>query len=181
MPPPLPRHPPGRRPLVFASLGTSHNTRRELFRTVIDALGDAPFDVLVSTGGGPVKVRDLEPLPSNVDVREFVCPREVLAETTVHITHGGCNSVHESLLAEVPLICLPQRFDQLPLSERIEQLGVGYRVPEEPRAIRAAVDELATNGDRGRLSALSQLLGEYDGRGRMGRIVTAVLAEESAH
>jgi MGT family glycosyltransferase len=179
MPPPPKRPPPRPRPLVYASFGTSHNARQDLFHTVIEALREQPLDLLVSTGGGPVQTRDLEPLPPNVEVREFVPAREVLAGAVVHISHGGCNSVHESLLAEVPLICLPQGFDQLPLSDRLEELGVGRRVPEEPIAIRTAVAELAKYRDRAQLSWLSRRLREYDGAARLDTIVTTTLAGES--
>ena len=106
--PPPPAAPKSGRPLVYACFGTTYNPRPGLFRTVIDSLGEEPCDVLVSTGGGIVSATDLRPLPPNVELRKFVPAREVLARASAHITHGGCNSVHESLLAAVPMACLPQ-------------------------------------------------------------------------
>jgi len=46
---------------------------------------------------------------------------------------------NESLVAGVPLVCLPQAFDQIPLSRRIAQLGVGVIAAEDPGAVRRAV------------------------------------------
>src|SRR5205807_4235702 len=158
----------GDRPLVYVCFGTSFNRRAEEFHAVIEALADEPVDVLISTGKGPFSAADLEPLPANVVVRDFVPARDVLARASVHITHGGCNSVHESLLAGVPMLFMPQAFDQFPLADRIELLGAGRIVWEEPEAIRAGVrwlllDELP----RSRANDLGEHLATYDGESRV--------------
>src|SRR4051794_19203730 len=69
---------PDDRPLVYVCLGTSFNTRAEVFRAVIEGLADEPVDVLISTGGGELSAADFDPLPANVEVRDFVPGREVL-------------------------------------------------------------------------------------------------------
>jgi MGT family glycosyltransferase len=174
--------PPEGRPLVYACFGTAYNTRPELFEAVVTGLADEPFDVLVSMGNGPfVSAADLEPLPPNVSLHDFLPSREVLARASVHITHGGCNSVHESLLAGVPMVCLPQAFDQFPLSGRLEALGVGLVADEEPIDIRKAVRLLLqSNKARTRASELSDHLARYDGEGRVAGVIDRVLAENAA-
>lgn len=181
MSPPPPREEPRTRRLVYACFGTLYNTRPELFRFVIEALGRQPFDVLISTGDGHVSAEQLRPLPGNVEVREFVPAREVLARAAIHVTHGGCGSVHESLLAGVPMVCIPQAYDQVPLSERVEALGAGAVAEEEPAAIRAAV--LSLLGDartRRRVAELGDHLVGYDGEGRVAAIVERVVAGAEA-
>jgi MGT family glycosyltransferase len=180
MTPPPQAEPPGERPLVYACFGTSYNFRTELFTAVIEGLAGQPFDVLVSTGGGRIATSELEPLPANVVVREFVAARAVLARATVHITHGGCNSVHESLLAGVPMVCVPQGFDQLPLSQRIEQLGAGSIAAEDPVAIRDGVRALLDSGSaRARARELSEHLAGYDGEQRVAAVLERVLSEHA--
>jgi len=175
MSPPPPREEPRTRQLVYACFGTSYNTRPELFRSVIEALGRQPFDVLISTGDGDVSAEELRPLPENIEVRDFVSARDVLARAALHVTHGGCGSVHESLIAGVPMVCLPQAYDQFSLSERVELLGAGVVAQGEPAAVRAAV--LSLLGDaraRGRTAQLAEHLRRYDGEARLAAIVERV-------
>jgi MGT family glycosyltransferase len=170
--PPPPPNPDRDRPLVYACFGTAQNRRTELFRIVIAAMAGQPAELLISGGGRDLSAEDLGPLPSNVIVREFVSAREVLARASVHITHGGCNSVHESLVAGVPMVCLPQAFDQVPLSRRVAELGVGEVTEEDPgavaRAVLALIDDPMT---RGRTEALSERLQRYDGESRVAAAV----------
>jgi MGT family glycosyltransferase len=170
-PPPAPQLGRGR-PLVYTSFGTTYNRRAELFQTVISGLTGEPVDVVISTGRGSVTPEDLAPLPPNFDVHDFVPTQEVLARASVHITHGGCNSAHESLLAGVPMVCLPQAFDQLPLSRRIEQLGVGLVSEEDPVEVRRSVRSLLRDPEAHRRArALSEHLLHYDGEARVGAAV----------
>lgn len=169
------------RPLVYVCFGTSFNVRPELFRAVIDALAHEPADVLISTGRGPVATADLGPLPANVVVRDFVPAGEVLARASAHITHGGCNSVHESLLAGVPMLFIPQAFDQFPLAGTVALLGAGRVAKENTEEIREGVrwlllDELP----RARADDLGEHLASYDGETRVAEIVERMLAGSSA-
>jgi MGT family glycosyltransferase len=176
-PPPDPETDP---PLVYASFGTAQNRRTSLFRLVIRALANQPVRLLVSTAGRRLGASELGPLPPNVVVRESVPVREVLASSTVHITHGGCNSVHESLVAGVPMVCLPQAFDQIPLSARVAELGAGVIAEQDPDAVGAAV--LGLLGDdhaRARSVALSAHLQEYDGEARVAAAVASCVESAS--
>ncbi len=166
--PPPPRRPEDRPPLVYACFGTAQNRRTELFRLTVEGLAAQPVRLLISTAGRTLGSEDLGPLPSHVTVRESVCVREVLACASVHITHGGCNSVHESLHAGVPKVCLTQAFDQIPLSARVAELGLGVVAQEDPGAVASAVASLL--GDvqaHARARAMSERLQRYDGEAQV--------------
>lgn len=179
--PPPPPVPNGERPLVYVCLGTSFNARRAVFRAAIDGLADEPVDVLISTGKGRFSTEDFEPLPANVEVRDFVPTREVLARARLHVTHGGCNSVHESLLAGVPMLLVPQAFDQFPLAQRIERLGAGLIVEETPAAVRAGARWLVEDEVvHARTRELGDHLASYDGQGRVAAVVARALAGNPA-
>jgi MGT family glycosyltransferase len=181
MEPPPPRAPRDGRPLVYVCFGTSFNTRAGHFRAAIQGLADEPVDVLVSTGGGRIASEQLGPLPANVTLRDFVPGREVLARASLHITHGGCNSVHETLLAEVPMLLMPQAWDQWPLAGRVEGLGAGLIVEESPDAIRTAARWLLEDdGVAARVGELGRHLAHYDGESRLADAVDRVLAENPA-
>jgi UDP:flavonoid glycosyltransferase YjiC (YdhE family) len=95
---------------------------------------------------------------------------------SVHITHGGCNSVHESLVAAVPMVCLPQAFDQIPLSRRVAELGVGVIAQEDPAAVAHAVTALLDDGrTRARIQALSDRLQQYDSEARVAEAIAGCL------
>jgi MGT family glycosyltransferase len=181
MDPPTPAAARPDRPLVYMCLGTSFNTRKSVFAAAIEGLADEPFDLLVSTGGGIVSAADLGPLPSNVDVQDYVSTRDALSRASAHITHGGCNSVHESLLAGVPMAVVPQAFDQFPLAARVERLGAGLVVEETSAAFQSAVRWLVDDETvQARTGELGQHLASYDGESRVAEIVSRVLEADAA-
>ncbi len=180
MSPPPPTDRP-ERPLVYVCLGTAYNARVEPFKAVIAALANEPVDVLISTGNGKfVTEAALAPLPANVTVRPYVDAREVLSRASVHITHGGCNSVHETLLAGVPMVFLPQAFDQFPLARAIATLGAGVVVEEEPFDVREAV-RLLLESERAQASAgaLAEHLLDYPGKALLAELIERVTASDA--
>ena len=181
MKPPPPRAPRADRPLVYVCFGTSFNARAGHFRAAIDGLADEPVDVLVSTGGGVMTREQLGPLPANVTLRDFVPGREVLARASLHITHGGNNSVHETLLARVPMLLIPQAWDQWPLAGRVEGLGAGLIAEEYPDAIRTAARWLLQDAAVAtRVQELGEHLEHYDGEARLTDALDQVLAGDLA-
>lgn len=169
------------RPLVYVCLGTAYNARVEPFRAVIDALAHEPVDVLISTGNGRwVTEAALGPLPDNVTLHKYVDAREVLSRASLHVTHGGCNSVHETLVAGVPMVFVPQAFDQFPLAHAVAKLGAGVVVEEEPFEVREAV-RLLLDSDRAQESALelSQHLRAYPGEALVAELIERLAAEDA--
>jgi UDP:flavonoid glycosyltransferase YjiC (YdhE family) len=99
----------------------------------------------------------------------------------VHVTHGGINSVHESLLAAVPMVCLPQAYDQFPQSQRVEELGAGLVVKEDPLEIRDGVASLLGSAKaHSRARELGQHLADYDGEDTVAAVIDRVLPENAA-
>jgi MGT family glycosyltransferase len=180
MEPPPPRAARGDRPLVYVCFGTSFNARPEQFAAVVEGLSEEPVDVLISTGAGRISTADLGPLPGNVALRDFVPARDILARADVHITHGGCNSVHECLLAGVPMLLRPQAYDQFPLAQQVELLGAGREVEEDPAAFRDGVRWLlADDAPHARAREIGKHLADFDGEGRVAAVVERVLAENA--
>jgi MGT family glycosyltransferase len=165
------------RPLVYVAFGTYPNTPPELFRMAIDALADEPVQIVVSTGRSRVRPADLEPLPANVEVREFVASRELLSRASVHVTHAGCSSVHESLIAGVPMVCTPQASDQPWWAARVEALGAGIVVTPRPGDVRAATRLMLEDPSwSAHAQALGEELSRYDGEARLAALVEQQLA-----
>ena len=127
------------RPLVYVSLGTLHGSTA-LFRTIVDALADEPFDVVVALGGDHDPAALPEP-PANVRVEGFVPQILVLERCDLFVTHGGFNSTKEALRLGVPLIVLPITGDQPYTAQRVAALELGRSIgPDERTAERIRDD-----------------------------------------
>src|SRR3990170_3959557 len=89
--------------------------------------------------------------------------RAALARATLVINHGGANSVHEAMLAAVPMVCLPQAADQQLWAHRVRSLGVGRDLyAPDPASLREAVGELiADDAVRRRAREVSEHLRGY--------------------
>lgn len=169
------------RPLAYVAFGTYYNSQAGVFKLAIAALADEPLEVIVSTGRSKVTAADLEPLPRNVQVYDFVESREVLARASVHVTHAGCSSVHESLLAGVPMVCIPLGSDQSSWARRVAHLGAGEVVEMWPSAVRDAVRwMLQDRTAAARAQELGERLLRYDGEARVASIVERELAGAAA-
>ncbi|MGR3938808.1 glycosyltransferase [Streptomyces sp. BRA346] len=147
---------PTDRPLVYAAIGTAMPKMLELggaeggfelppgfpdpaatLRTIADAVARLEdCTVVLTTSGVPL---DTEGLPPHVHVTERL-PQPILLESVdVFLTHGGFNSIRESLRTATPLAVLPQFGDQHANARRVEELGLGRHVTDTAPESVAAV------------------------------------------
>ncbi|WP_434382134.1 macrolide family glycosyltransferase [Melittangium boletus] len=168
-------------PVLLISLGTSSmNQQPGFFAACVEAFRDSPWRVVMACGAG------VDPgalaAPSNFLVRRYVPQLEVLPRARVFITHGGTNSVLESLWFGVPMAVHPTVgggwIDQ-PLNARlVTRHGLGLTLTStEPRALREAVERLDTEpGYRERIAAYQPTLREGGGAPRAAEALLAFLA-----
>ena len=168
------------RPLVYAALGTASPGADAAFAVIIEALGELDVDALLSTGG-MCTPEALGPLPANVSAHRFVDSCEILARAAVHVTHGGGSSVHESLVAGVPMVCLPLGSDQRDWARRVVACGAGEIAEYQPRLIRQAIGRLLVSDDaRQKTRELAEQLLSHPGPALVGGLIDSILAGESA-
>jgi MGT family glycosyltransferase len=179
-PAPPRRSVPDRR-LVYVSFGTYFNIRRQGVLAAIEALAGEPVEVIVSTGRTALRPGDLGRLPANVTVHEFVAARDVLAEADVLVTHGGIASVHEALLAGVPMVCVPQGYDQFDGSRRVQELGAGLTVGTSAAEIREATRQVLSDPTQAaRTREVGERLAGFDGNQAVSELVRAVLGPDES-
>ncbi|PTA46440.1 macrolide family glycosyltransferase [Micromonospora sp. RP3T] len=118
--------PPGEAPLVLVALGTASN-RPEVYRAALGAFGTADWRVVLAVGEH-LDVAALGPIPEGVVVAPVVPQPAVLRHADVFVSHGGMNSVMESLLAVVPTVVVPERPEQKANAARVAELGLGRRL-----------------------------------------------------
>lgn len=111
-------------PRVLVSLGTvSAGAGARFFGTVVDALGDAPVQVIL------VAPEELVPEPpQNFLVQRFVPQASLLAHVNAVVCHAGHNTVCESLAHGLPLVVAPIRDDQPVVAQQVVNAGAGVRV-----------------------------------------------------
>jgi MGT family glycosyltransferase len=81
--------------------------------------------------GTTLRPESLGTPPANVALRPYVPQLQVLSRAAAFVTHGGMNSVSESLAFGVPLVTVPQMSEQLVVGRRVEDLGAGlFLAPE---------------------------------------------------
>ena len=100
------------RPLVLVSLGTIQFTNDAFFRTVMETFADFPAQFVLAAGPGSDPSRLGTP-PENFIVVPTYPQLPLLERAAAFITHGGLGSLHESLWHGVPMVAVPQHFEQL--------------------------------------------------------------------
>ncbi|TDB94870.1 glycosyltransferase, partial [Micromonospora fluostatini] len=86
------------RPLVYVSFGTIFYRRPDLLRTVITGAAATGAQVIAAVG----ELAEELALPADVLTAPYLPQREVLERADVFVTHGGYNSVAESIRAATP-------------------------------------------------------------------------------
>lgn len=121
----------GPRPVLFISLGTTPlNRRPEFFRMCLEAFGLSTWDVTLAIGE-QTDLGSLGPIPANVRVQASFPQLLVLRQADVFLTHAGMNSTMEALYFGVPMVAFPQQPEQEATARRLEELGLGRRLPAE--------------------------------------------------
>ncbi|NDJ52863.1 MAG: glycosyl transferase [Chloroflexi bacterium] len=135
---------------VYISLGTINHLDLSFYEAVFAAFADFPAQFILSAG----KNTDLAAIgqpPANFIVRNVVPQLAILQHVDGFISHGGINSVQESLLYGVPLLVVPHHFEQLLNAKRVAQEGAGLllggRYPYgrvTPQQLRRALEGVLT-------------------------------------
>lgn len=162
------------RPVIYVSLGTLIFTKTDFYDRVMDVLADYPAQVLLSAGKDSDLTR-FAGAPRNFIVEQSFPQLEVLQRTDIFVTPAGLNSVHEALWYGVPMVTVPQHFEQLHNAEAVDRGGAGILLDAEAHGglvaateIRKAVEAIAADldGFRARATALGRSL--RDGGGYSG-------------
>jgi UDP:flavonoid glycosyltransferase YjiC (YdhE family) len=116
------------RPLVYASMGTLQNGILATFRMIAEACAGLDLQLVISLGGGqdPALLGDL---PGDPVVVGYAPQLELIRRSALTISHGGLNTVLESLERGVPMVVLPVTYDQPGVGARVEWSGVGRSIP----------------------------------------------------
>ncbi len=162
------------RPKVYVSLGTVFNDRPRVFRRIIEAFPDGRCQVVVSAGGAYEALR-AGPCPEHVMLFPRVPQVGVLPRVDAVISHGGNNTVNETLAAGKPLLVMPVGGEQGDNAARVVWLGAGLRAglnSSSPEEIGGKVRRLMEEpGFRRRTEEIAAELRRIDGTHTAARFV----------
>ena len=131
---------PGRA-VLYLSLGSLGSADVALMQRLIDALAETDYFVVVSMGPQHEELR----LAPNMTGEEFLPQPAILPHVDAVITHGGNNTVTESLHFGKPMVVLPLFWDQHDNAQRMQELGLGRRLDtygHEPAELIDAIEAL---------------------------------------
>lgn len=122
---------------IYISLGTVNSANQvRFYKMCFEALKDLDAVIVLSTGAFK-DLSKLSPIPENFIVRTFAPQALLMKHIDVFVTHGGMNSVHDGLSHEVPLLVIPQTFEQTLNALIVQDGGVGVMLRPDKEVITA--------------------------------------------
>jgi MGT family glycosyltransferase len=160
--------------LIYLSLGSLGGADVELMQRLVDLLARTRHRVIVSMGPRAEQIT----LGPNMTGAAMLPQTSIIGEVDLVITHGGNNTTTEALHFGKPMVVLPLFWDQYDNAQRVDELGLGRRLPTysfTDEQFLTTVDELlADTGLRARLRALGEAIRGRDGLRRGADVIEAV-------
>jgi len=160
--------------LIYLSLGSLGSADTALMQRLCDALADTPHRYIVSKGPqhDEIELRD------NQWGGEYLPQPLLMPRCDLVITHGGNNTTTECLHHGLPMVLLPLFWDQYDNAQRMDDLGLGVRLPTyawEPADLTGAIDRMLADADAAeRLRAISARVQADPGRVRAAELIERV-------
>lgn len=149
--------------LIYLSLGSLGGADVALMQRLVDVLGTTRHRYIVSMGPQADRIT----LADNMVGAQMLPQTTVIPQVDLVISHGGNNTVTETVHFGKPLIVLPLFWDQYENAQRIAELGFGIRLDTYAFAdheLTAAVDRLlADTALRQRMDGIGAAVRRRDG------------------
>ena len=149
--------------LIYLSLGSLGGADVELMRRLIDVLGSTEHRFIVSKGPQADRIA----LPDNMVGEQMLPQTKIIPQVDLVISHGGNNTVTESLHFGKPLVVLPLFWDQYENAQRIDELGFGIRLDTytftDDELVGAVDTVLADTALRERMASMGEAIRARDG------------------
>jgi MGT family glycosyltransferase len=170
---PPPGQPPDQ-PLIYLSLGSLGSADVPLMRRLIEVLAQTPHRYIVSTGPQHAELE----LADNMTGQEFLPQASILPQVDGVVTHGGNNTITESMWFGKPMLVLPIFWDQHDNAQRMDETGFGVRLPTYSLGdgdLPAAIERLLSDADlEARLNGISKRLQATPGNERAAVLIERV-------
>ena len=149
--------------LIYVSMGSMGSIDVELQKRLMNALKDTPHKYIFSKGPR----HDEFELADNMYGERYLPQTSILPMVDLVITHGGNNSISETLFCGKPMIVMPLFADQFDNAQRIADKNYGIRL--EPYAFK----------DQELVDAVNKLLFDEDLKQRLENVKTRMQQSNS--
>ncbi|MGA3048837.1 MAG: glycosyltransferase [Terracidiphilus sp.] len=169
------------RPIIYASLGTTRNAQAFVLRLIADACQNLGLQLVISLGGrfDPQIFADL---PGKPLVTKYAPQLDLVKLATIVITHGGPNTVFETLMQGKPMVAIPIALDQPAVAARLKRLRIAEVLPImrlSAKRIRTAVTKVLN--DPGYRKAAEKLQMELQSLHGLDRAVEVIEEALESH
>jgi len=167
--------------LIYIAVGTVYQANLDFFRACFEAFADPQFEVVLSVGRA-IEPRVLGSTPANFRVEQYVPQLSILEQSDLFITHGGMNSISESVTYNVPMIVVPNTIEQAINAVRVEQLRAGLYLDDSQMnsgKLRQAAEAVLAQPSV--TSGLEQIRRSFKEAGGVRRAVDAIQAFKKEH
>ena len=104
---------------IYVTLGSSGDAAK--LPRVLEGLARLGRPVVVATAGAPVTAK----LPAQVHLADYLPGDVVARQSCLVVCNGGSPTGHQALLADVPVLGIPDNLDQVLNMTYLQQAGVG--------------------------------------------------------
>lgn len=173
------------RPLVYCARGTQgvgFAGHRAMLHAVLDAVDGLPDVDLLMAVGPHIDPESFGPLPRRIRLARHVPQIAALRRAAVFITHGGMNSIKESILCGVPMLVMPSpQFDLPGNAARVVWHGLGLSISSRrinAGGVRDGLIRLVGDGGfRDRVATMRDRFRAEEARMPAVRIVEEILSK----
>ncbi|XP_027205156.2 NDP-glycosyltransferase YjiC-like [Dermatophagoides pteronyssinus] len=110
--------------LIYVSLGSMGSIDVDLMKRIVQALSKSPYKYIVSKGA----LHEEYDLADNMWGEAYLPQIRILPLVDMVITHGGNNTVTETVSYGKPMLVMPLFADQYDNAQRIREKGFGDRI-----------------------------------------------------
>ena len=133
--------------VIFISMGSTAHLTHSMARSIIESIQQTNYSAIWSLGASEQVILDgIEFNESQVFIASWMPQRNVLSHPLIKIAilHGGLGGIQEALSSRVPIICLPQMFDQWDNAARIEHHHLGIAINPQTLSKNKLVAAIST-------------------------------------
>jgi UDP:flavonoid glycosyltransferase YjiC (YdhE family) len=152
----------GRRPLVYATLGTVFNRLTDILAAILEGLRYEQVNLILTVGRNR-DPQEFAEQPPHIRIERYIPQSLLLPYCDLVISHGGSGTIMDALEHGLPMVIIPIDADQPENARRCADVDVASVIEPDrrtPEAIRGAAREVL--GNPRYKQAAQRLRGEID-------------------
>jgi UDP:flavonoid glycosyltransferase YjiC (YdhE family) len=176
------------RSLIYCSLGSQsflYEESVQVLQTLMDAVALRDDCQMVLSTGNHLRAEDFGAVPANVILVQTAPQLSLLKRASLMITHGGLNTIKESILMGVPMIVFAMKRDQPRNAARIAYHGLGVMGNAQYLTVGLAsslIEQVMKNASfKEKVEAMGRIFKEREEAAPGVRVIESMLGKIQVH